>query len=571
ADAPLEHLSLEELMGVQVRSATLQSQPMVTVPSVISVITDDQIHALGLRTLADALELMPGVTVLATQFGGQRVIVRGKGGASDVLVTLDGERLNDFYDGAYLMEFPLENVARIELIRGPGSALYGTNAFAGVISIYSKSTPEIFAGLGAEMYFDHSLGWGVRAHAKFARSFGRWTVQLFGSYWDGSGPKVLVQRDNAAPTGSLVPAETNGAMRVAVAQLSIKRESTLVRGDLLELWALYDERRRGPYFGPNNVFAPDSHLERSAVQTYLAYTAPLGAGVRLQHRFVFDRRAADSLVEDQPPGFFHDVDGNFTPAPGELFPDGKFRSFSFVTYRLAEWTQLDWTLPKPRGIRGNHLVVGAELEYSWLPSFTYGQNFCCGEAYTFAGPTLRNWDNLPLPQVDKDRLLAAVFAHDELQLLRHLWITVGLRLDYFSDFGAAWDPRAAIVYQPHPRLSLKLLYGRAFRAPTFRDLYDQTGVSETPGGVRIMGNPNLRPETTNTVELSAESTPQRLITLRANAFYIRTDDVIEVDATSTVLGTQLINYPGRQIWGGEAEAQLHFDDRNYLSANLSMF
>src|SRR5262249_17495686 len=148
----LERLSLEELMGVRVQSPSLgSSQPIETAPSLVAVITDDQIHALGLRTLADALQLMPGVTVLPTQCGGQRVAVRGKANVNDVLVTLDGERLNDFYDGTYLTEFPLENIARIELIRGPGSALYGTNAFAGVISMFSKTKLEIFGGVGGEM------------------------------------------------------------------------------------------------------------------------------------------------------------------------------------------------------------------------------------------------------------------------------------------------------------------------------------------------------------------------------------------------------------------------------------
>src|SRR5262249_43970055 len=75
--APLEKLSIEELMGVRVRSPAMTSQPVETAPSEVSVITGDQIHALGLRTLADALQLMPGVTVLDTQFNGQRVVVRG--------------------------------------------------------------------------------------------------------------------------------------------------------------------------------------------------------------------------------------------------------------------------------------------------------------------------------------------------------------------------------------------------------------------------------------------------------------------------------------------------------------
>jgi len=576
ADEPsseLQRLSLEELMNVHVRSASLTSEPVETAPSVVSVITAEQIRTLGLRTLADALQLMPGVTVLPTQIGGQKIVVRGRANVNDVLVTLDGERLNDFYDGSFITELPLENVERIELIRGPGSALYGTNAFAGVISIYSRNRLEAFGGLGAEATFDHSAGLGARAFAKVAHRFGeRWILQAFGSYRETTGPKVLVTRDNADPRFSLVPAETSAPLRLAVAQLDVKRQSLLVSGDALELWGAFLYRRRqGSYFGPNNVYAPDSDLERQSLHLRLSYEAPLHYGLTTSHRFSFDRRAMDNLIQDQPPGFYHEVDGNFTREPGEVFPDEQFRAFSFTTYRVSQQSQVEWKLPRPMGVVGNDLIVGGMLEYAWLPSFEYGQNFCCGTAFTYAGPTLQNWDQLPLTQLHKDRLIAAAYLHDQLQPWRWLWLTVGLRMDWYSDFGTTWNPRAAAVIRAHKKLSFKLLYGRAFRAPSFRDLYDQTGVSETAGGLIIRGNTELRPETVNTFEAGFETSPWKLLTLRANAYYIRTSDVIDVDATFTITGARVVNYPGLQIWGGEAEAQLHIDERNYLAGNLSYF
>jgi outer membrane receptor protein involved in Fe transport len=569
--AELERLSLEELMHVRVRSPTMVSQSVETVPSVISVVTADQIRALGLRTLADALQLLPGVTVLLTPSGGQRVAVRGKANANDILVTLDGERLNDFYDGSYLTELPLENVERIELIRGPGSALYGTNAFAGVVSIYSKKSDEIFGGVGGELSFDHAVGGGGRAHLKLARTWRHTTVSLFGSYFDSSGPRVLVTRDNADPSYSHVPGVTNGAARVAMAQLAIKRTGLVTARDSLELWTLFLYRLRAPYFGTNNVFAPDGRLERASVHGRLDYRAPLPAGVTVEHSISVDRRDASNLIEDEPPGYYHEVDGNFLREPGELFPEGRLRRFAFTTYRLSESGQLEWKLPRRRAIAGNQLIVGGLVEYAWMPRFDYGQNFCCGASYLYAGPSLQNYEQLPLTQAHKDRILGAAFVHDELQLRSWLWLTGGLRFDWFSDFGTTWNPRAAVVVRPHRTVSFKLLYGRAFRAPSFRDLYDETGVSETAGGLIIAGNPHLRPEVTDTAETSVETSPSRLLTLRANAFYIHTTDVIDVDATFTVGGARVINFPGLQIWGGEAEAQLHFDERNYLAANLSYF
>jgi iron complex outermembrane receptor protein len=573
ASGELERLSIEELMNVHVHSASLTPEPVETAPSVVSVITAEQIRTLGLRTLADAVQLMPGVTVLPTQSGGMKLVVRGRSNVNDVLVTLDGERLNDFYDGSFLPEFPLENVERIELIRGPGSALYGTNAFAGVISIFSRNRLEAFGGIGAEATFDHSAGIGVRAFAKVAHRFReRWTLQVFGSYRETTGPKVLVARDGADPRYSLVPAETNAPMRLAVAQLVVRRQSLLVRDDELELWSTFIYRRRmGSYFGPADEFAPDSDFERQWFFLRLSYEAPLKHGLRVAHRFSFDRRAQNNLIQDEPPGFYNEVDGNFTREPGEVFPNGQLTAFSFTTYRVSQQSQLEWKLPRPMGIIGNDLIAGAMLEYDWLPSFQYGQNFCCGAAFTYAGPTLQNWDQLPLTQLHKDRLIAATYLHDQLQPWRWLWLTVGLRLDWYSDFGTTWNPRAAAVIRAHKKLSFKLLYGRAFRAPSFRDLYDQTGVSETAGGLNILGNHELRPETVNTFEVGFETSPWKLLTLRGNAYYIRTADVIDVDATFTITGARLVNYPGLQIFGGEAEAQLHFDGHNYLSGNLSYF
>jgi outer membrane receptor protein involved in Fe transport len=569
---PVERLSLEELMNVRVRSPTRTSEAVATAPSVVSVITAEQIRLLGLRTLADALELMPGVSIVTTASGAQRVAIRGEADPDEVLFVLDDERLNDFYDGTYILEMPIENVERVELIRGPGSALYGTNASAGVVSIYSKDgNHDLWGGVGGEMTFDHSVGGGGRAHLKLARSWRRWTLRLFGSYWDTTGPRVLVTRDNADPSYSHVPGETDGATRIGMAQFLLRRDSLLTAGDWIELWSLFLYRNRDPDFGPNDVFATKGHFERSAFYLRLAYHAPLPKGVAIEHRFHFDRRWDDNLIQDQPAGFFHEVDGNFTREPGEVFPNGQFRSFAYTTYRLAESGQIEWKVQHPRGIVDNDLIVGGLLEYDWLPRFAYGQNFCCGEAFVYAGPTLANYDQLPLTQQHKDRFNSAMFVHNQLQPWKWLWITVGLRFDWFSDFGTTWNPRVALVARPHPKISLKLLYGRAFRAPSFRELYDQTGVSETTSGLRIQGNPSLQPEMTDTAEIGFETTPWHLLTLRANGFYIRTSNEIDVDNTFTFSGARFINIPGVQGWGGEAEAQLHFDDTNYLSANLSYF
>jgi iron complex outermembrane receptor protein len=565
----LELFDLEKLIDIKVRSATLTEQDISTAPSAISVITEDQIRALNLRTLRDALQLMAGFTGLDTQFGDQLIAVRGISSSANLLVTLDGERLNDFYDGSFLADLPLNNIARIEVIRGPGSALYGTNAFSGVVSLYSRSDDSVDGGAGAELLVNHTASWGARAHLRIARSVGDWRFHAYGDYWETAGPKVLVERDNSVGTAySLVPGETNDHRRLGVFQLSIKRQGVVTARDSIEIWGAFHYRMHGPYFGPNNVLAPGSSLARNSVMSYLEYHAPLPRGVEFNLRFTFDRRDSENYIQDQPDNYYHETTGNFMIDPGELYPEGKRRSYQYTSYRLAMKPTIVWNLEDPKRVASNSFVVGAELEYSLLSAFSYAQNYKNG---LYQG-ALENYDSLPLTQRNKDRLLVAAFVQDQLEPRRDLRITAGVRLDYFSDFGLAIDPRLALVWRAHPRyFSLRVAYGRAFRAPTFQELYDHTGALFTPAGFPINGNVTLRAETIDTVEAGVESTPIDRIVLRLTAFYNRSSDLIDIDPTYNVAGTHLLNFPGRQVWGLEPEAQLYLDRENYLSANFSYF
>jgi outer membrane receptor for ferrienterochelin and colicin len=570
ADEPseIELFNLERKLDVKIASATLTEQEIETVPSVVSVITEDEIRALNLRTLRDALQLMAGVTVLDTQFGDYTVAVRGVSSPANILVTLDGVRLNDFYDGTFLVDLPLANIDRIEIIRGPGSALYGTDAFSGVVSLYSKTTDEVEAGIGAEALFDHSVGWGARAHARVTRTLRDWTLRLYGDYWDTSGPRVLAEHDNAEGTFyGLAPGETHGPRRLGVAQLSIVKHSVMSANDELEVWSAFLYRTHGPYFGPNITLARDSTLARDAWLSYLEYRLPLPSGVGFKLRLTYERRDSDNTIQDQPANYYHENNGDLVIDPGELFPEGKLRRYAYAGHRVSVQPQVSWALGAPKRIAGNTLHVGAELGYETLPQFSYAQNYA-NDVYQGA---LHNYDLLPLTQRGKDRLIVGAFAQDQLHVTRALFITAGLRFDYFSDFGTAWNPRIAVVGHPHRMVTLKALYGRAFRAPTFQELYDHTGSQFTVAGYPIAGSDELQPETTDTVEASLELAPTPWIDLRVNGFYIRTDHVIDLDPTFTVGGTTLINFPGRQIGGLESELQLFLDRDNYFLANFSWF
>src|SRR3990167_9441370 len=144
-------LSMEELLEVKITSSTLHDESLKTVPSSMTVFTRADIRRLGLQNLNQLINLVPGYQgsrgdesslSFPVSSRGRRVGTSGR----EVLVLVDGQRLNNDWTGGAGQQtslIPIENVDRVELIRGPGSALYGSNAMMGVINIITRSEREL--------------------------------------------------------------------------------------------------------------------------------------------------------------------------------------------------------------------------------------------------------------------------------------------------------------------------------------------------------------------------------------------------------------------------------------------
>jgi len=137
-------MSLEELLAVQVTTASCNPQTTTDAPASITVFTRSEIERMGLTTLAQLLNLVPGVQAMFESQEGRTNLLLGRGTpesyGQSFLLLLDGQRMNEHYTGGFTLAnrvVPLSNVDRVEVIRGPGSALYGGNAFSGVINIIS--------------------------------------------------------------------------------------------------------------------------------------------------------------------------------------------------------------------------------------------------------------------------------------------------------------------------------------------------------------------------------------------------------------------------------------------------
>ena len=144
----LTQLSLEDLTKVHIETvygASKFGQKVTEAPSSVTIVTADEIQKYGYRTLADILKSVPGFYITydgENTFIGVRGISRPSDYNTLVLVLIDGHRVNEnVYDGTYVNgEFPIDIdlIDRVEVIRGPGSSLYGADAFFGVINIFTK-------------------------------------------------------------------------------------------------------------------------------------------------------------------------------------------------------------------------------------------------------------------------------------------------------------------------------------------------------------------------------------------------------------------------------------------------
>ncbi|MDP3292487.1 MAG: TonB-dependent receptor [Sulfuricurvum sp.] len=146
----LAPLSLEDLLNIQVTSTSRRDESQHLAPGVITVVTSQEIHQYGARHLRDVIDRLVGVQVLSShQRPHNKTSIRAMNGAhqdGSVVVLLNGRPIHDGTDGGFNFDiylgFPLEMIEHIEVIRGPGSVIYGTNAMAGVINIITKDAQK---------------------------------------------------------------------------------------------------------------------------------------------------------------------------------------------------------------------------------------------------------------------------------------------------------------------------------------------------------------------------------------------------------------------------------------------
>jgi len=454
----LADLSLAALLDMPVSGSSRFATRRSEAAAAVTVITREEIRALGHRSLADALRSVRGVT-LASDRAYDYLGVRGFFASGDyntrVLLLVDGNRINDrLYDQAYLgSELPLDLdlVERIEFVPGQGSAVYGANALFGVINVITRNPRADATGLSAAAGLSSQGERQLRARWQQSMAEGAWRLAVSRSLRDG---EALADISPGAAQTRVAGLETEQRTAVHARWDQGPWSASVIHADRLKGVPL----SLGLVFGDKGSRYRDT-VQLASLQHEQALTADEQLTTRLhagQYRFI-----GDYLIDYPPPTRNRDI------GRGRWWGvEARATSTRFTDHRLV--AGVDWQ-------QSTELVQ---------------QNFDIG-------PGTDSY----LDDRRRSRS-AALFGEDQWRLTDQWTLHLGARIDRVQQQGHASSPRLALAWRPDAAWSLKAIHGRSFRAPNAYEAYYE--VDTTAGYLR---NPNLRPERVRGDELSAEWLP----------------------------------------------------------------
>ena len=481
-------INFEELIKMEipvVEAASKYKQKVTEAPSSVTIVTADEVKRYGHRTLADILQSAPGLYVTYDRnysFLGVRGFNLGDYN-NRVLLLVDGHRLNNsLSDSAFIgTEFILDVdlIDRVEIIRGPGSSLYGNNAFFGVINVITRKGRDM-AGNGVEASGEAASFDTYKGRFAYGKRFKNdIELVLSGSIYDSQGQDRLFYKEFAQPT------HTNG-----IAQKADDDAFKSVFGSVafhdFSLEGAYVTREKGNPTAQTvlaNGFN-DSRLRttdnRSFVNLKYAHEFPEVVDVTAQ--IYYDR---------------HEFTGGYPYPAFDLF---------FKDTQVGEWWGAEVQLTKRLWDR-HTVTLGGE----------YRDDFRQQE--TFFNPQTGSGGF----ESDTNRQNHGVYLAGDFAVLTNLHLNAGFRYDQYGDFDPAFNPRAGLIYNPFGQSVFKALYGTAFRAPNFFEL------RRNPSDPRIY---NLKPETITTYELVYEQGIGSYLRSSVAGFYNQIDDLIAFNSAS---------------------------------------
>ncbi len=515
----LTTLPLEQLLTMEVYSASKFMQKTSEAPSSVTVITSVDIRNYGWRSLADVMRSIRGLYVSYDRnysYLGARGLLRRGDYNTRFLLLVDGNRMNDsIYDQAPVgQEFPVELdlIERIEFVPGPGSSIYGSNAFFGVINVITKSPGEP-AGSLATVELGQA-GWRKASASTHWRTDAGSAFMLSASAFGSRG------RDLYFPEFD-TPNQNHGIASGLDDENGRRIFARAAHGPLT-LTLIHASRDKGIPTASFSQPFNDGRTHTVDTQSYadLAWQGRMQSGMQASGRWYWGR---------------YDTVGNYVNSDTlrTLNHDGASSRWWGVEGKVVS-TALD----------GHKLVAGVDFQDDY---HMHQYNFDIAPYQFYLDE-----------QQTKRRL--GLYVQDELALRENLLLTLGLRYDRSSTAQALFNPRTALIYQHDRDTTFKAIYGSAFRAPNSYELY-----YSFPGEGGQLANPLLHKERIVTTELAmvrelGENTRLTLSVFRNQGTGIITQEEVAPDDMARFENTSRASARGVEVdferrWAGDV--QLH--------------
>ncbi|MGN4982530.1 TonB-dependent hemoglobin/transferrin/lactoferrin family receptor [Aeromonas dhakensis] len=543
---------------VMVVSGSRMEQKLEDVSGPISVITAEQIEEQVVSNVADLFRYEPGVTALGGAGDAQTFIIRGMG-ENRVKIVRDGVRENDAYKngGVGQSYFDTDMIKQVEVVKGPASAAYGSDALGGVIAITTKDAADFLKG--RDSYLDATSGYASSSHQKMAGFTGALRTgeleNLLRYTWRDGGVTQNYDGDK-------------NEFDIVSQALLFKSQWNLSDSQFLKLTVDYftegqnpdavDLTKAGSVFN-QPITDKDTDNLSLVLDHGIALQAPWVDRIDSKIYYARTKQTMDQYASSKYP----------------VRPTNPYVTKNSLDHNGFEQKSLGAQLKFSKALDSQRLAWGLEYEHT------------DNERTRFKAPTVagdfEGYSELSFPSTTTEH--GALWAFDELKFGERWVLTPGARYDYYRmnpDQDPAYtgenlkrfsegefSPKLGLVFKAHEAANLFAQYSHGYKTPMYDNAFST--LNHQAYGYRIEPNTNLKPESSDGIDLGVRGSAGGF-SYEVATFYNKYDDFIELGQVSTEGRTAVYQYQNLDkatTKGAEAKADYWLNDLVNVWGNLS--